>query len=308
MHKTFDLEPIVHHVYELVTGTWQYVIADPATQVAVIIDSVLDYDKENGIVDSSSADKLLAVIDDNKYQVNYILETHAHADHLSASRYLQSVLSHRQSDAPKVCIGQRILQVQQTFGTIYCIPQAELENAFDRLLQDDEQLNLGNLIIRVIHLPGHTPDHVGYIVGSNVFTGDTIFNPDVGSARCDFPGGSTSELFRSTRRLLDLPAHYKLYTGHDYPPSKRDCHSALDASKAIPFSTVEKQRQENKHLKSGTSEVEFVNWRNERDEGLQLPRLFHPSIRTNIRGGRLPRFSEDEFKIVKVPEGIIRVT
>lgn len=301
------MEPLVHSIYERITGTWQYIVADPSTQAAVIIDSVLDYDTESGIVDSGSADKLIEVIADNKYKVSHILETHAHADHLSASRYLQSVLAHLQSDAPEVCIGHRILQVQQTFGTIYSVPQAELENAFDHLLQDEEELALGNLVIRVIHLPGHTPDHVGYIIGSNVFTGDSIFNPDVGSARCDFPGGSAIALFQSVQRLLSLPAHYKLYTGHDYPPSDRDIDTASDESKALPFTTVEKQRRENKHLKAGTSEEEFVNWRNERDKVLQAPRLLGPSIRANIRGSRLPRSSEDGFKIAKVPEGVIRV-
>jgi glyoxylase-like metal-dependent hydrolase (beta-lactamase superfamily II) len=301
------MNPIVHSLYEPVTGTWQYVVADRMKREAAIIDPVLDYDKESGTIDISSADKLLKLIADNKYRVCYILETHAHADHLSASRYLQSILGHRQSDAPEVCIGQHILQVQQTFGALYSIPQAELENAFDRLLQDEEELVLGSLVIRVIHLPGHTPDHVGYIIGSNVFTGDSIFNPDVGSARCDFPGGSATTLYQSSRSLLSLPEHYRLYTGHDYPPSDRCIDIGTDESKAVPYTTVKKQRLENKHLKAGTSEEEFVNWRNERDGGLQAPKLLVPSIRSNIRGGRLPRSSEDGFKIVKVPEGVMRV-
>ncbi|KAI8575295.1 hypothetical protein K450DRAFT_295884 [Umbelopsis ramanniana AG] len=301
------MDPIVHSLYEPVTGTWQYVVADPSKREATIIDPVLDYDKESGDIDINSADILLKLVEDNKYKICYILETHAHADHLSASRYLQSVLGHRQSVAPEVCIGHRIVQVQQTFGTMYSIPQAELENAFDRLLQDEEELVLGNLIIRVIHLPGHTPDHVGYIIGSNVFTGDSIFNPDVGSARCDFPGGSATTLYQSTRRLLSLPEYYRLYTGHDYPPPDRSINVASDESTAVPFTTVGKQRLENKHLKAGTSEEEFVNWRNERDSGLQTPKLLVPSIRTNIRGGRLPQSSEDGFKIVKVPASVVRV-
>jgi glyoxylase-like metal-dependent hydrolase (beta-lactamase superfamily II) len=301
------MEPLVHSIYEPVTGTWQYIVADPSTQAAVIIDPVLNYDKESGIVDSCSADELLKVIADYNYKISHILETHAHADHLSASRYLQSVLARLQSDAPEVCIGHRILEVQQTLGTIYSVPQAELENAFDHLLQDEEELTLGNIVIRVIHVPGHTPDHVGYIIGSNVFSGDSVFNPDVGSARCDFPGGSAAALFQSTQRLFNLPAHYKLYTGHDYPPSDRDIDTGSDESMAVPFTTVEKQRRENKHINAGTSEKEFVNWRNERDRGLPTPRLLGPSIRVNIRGGRLPRSSEDGFKIAKVPEGVIRM-
>ncbi|KAH8552903.1 metallo-beta-lactamase superfamily protein [Umbelopsis sp. PMI_123] len=301
------MEPIVHSIYESVTGTWQYVVADRSKRAAVIIDPVLDYDQESGIMGTNSADKLLKLITDNKYKIHYILETHAHADHISASRYLQTVLEHLLSSSPEVCIGHRIVHVQQTFGAIYSIPEAELENAFDRLLQDEEELGLGSLVVRVIHLPGHTPDHVGYIIGSNVFTGDSIFNPDVGSARCDFPGGSASILYQSTRKLLTLPGNYRLYTGHDYPPSERDIDIGPDGLKAIPFTTVEKQRLENKHLKAGTAEEDFVNWRNERDSGLQAPKLLVPSIRTNIRGGRLPRSSEDGFTIAKVPNGVVRV-
>lgn len=304
---TSSMEPIVHSSYEPITGTWQYVIADQVTRAAAIIDPVLDYDIESGSVDIRSADKLLKLVADKRYRVNYILETHAHADHLSACRYLQSVLMHRQSDAPDVCIGHRIAQVQQTFGAMYSISQTELDNAFDRLLQDEEDLVLGSLVIRVIHLPGHTPDHVGYIVGSNVFTGDSIFNPDVGSARCDFPEGSAIALYQSTNRLLGFPEHYRLYTGHDYPPPDRQADIASDESMAVPFTTVEKQRLENKHFKAGTSEEEFVNWRNERDSSLEAPKLLVPSIRVNVRGGRLPRSSEDGFPIVKVPESVIRV-
>ncbi|KAG2185746.1 hypothetical protein INT43_002181 [Umbelopsis isabellina] len=306
MHSP-NTEPTVHSIHEPVTGTWQYVIADPSTKGAVIVDSVLDYDKEDGIVGSGSADRLLEIIASNNYQIWYILETHAHADHLSASRYLQNVLASQQPNEPKVCIGHRILQVQETFGKMYSIPPAELENAFDCLLQDHDELTLGNLVIGVIHLPGHTPDHVGYIIGTNVFTGDSIFNPDVGSARCDFSGGSANELFQSTQKLLNLPLHFRLYTGHDYPPSDRQCSLTTVESKALPFATVEKQRKENKHVRSGTVETDFVTWRNERDQNLQLPRLFHASIRTNIRGGRLPKTSEDDFKIVNVPEGTIRI-
>lgn len=302
-----SMEPIVHSSYEPITGTWQYVIADQVTGAAAIIDPVLDYDLESGSVETQSADKLLELVAAERYKVNYILETHAHADHLSASRYLQSVLIHRQSDAPDVCIGHRITQVQQIFGTKYSISQRELDNAFDRLLRDEEDLVLGSLAIRVIHLPGHTPDHVGYVVGSNVFTGDSIFNPDVGSARCDFPDGSATALYQSTKRLLGFPEHYRLYTGHDYPPPDRQAEIGSGETMAVPFTTVGKQRLENKHFKAGTSEEEFVNWRNQRDRSLQAPKLLVPSIRVNVRGGRLPQSSEDGFPIGNVPESVIRV-
>jgi glyoxylase-like metal-dependent hydrolase (beta-lactamase superfamily II) len=256
-------EPDIHTYYEPKTGTWQYIVADPATKEAVIIDSVLDYDAATAQLGTSSADKLLAQVKEHGYTVTFILETHAHADHLTASRYLQNKLQQGSDRRPDVCIGRRIEGVQKLFGAWYGIEAAELQDAFDRTFDDAEEFHVGNIQAEVVHLPGHTPDHIGYIIGSNVFTGDSIFNPDVGSARCDFPAGSATQLYNSAQKLLNLPPHYRLYTGHDYPPDSR---AEVEAGiKEIPFTTVQKQRAENKHVKSGTMEEEFVKWRTDRD-------------------------------------------
>ncbi|KIX07600.1 uncharacterized protein Z518_02253 [Rhinocladiella mackenziei CBS 650.93] len=305
------MEPRVYTIFEPVTGTWQYVVADEATKDAVIIDSVLDYDKGNGRITTHSADQILELVADQHYTVSRILETHAHADHLTASRYLQNVLAQRQptKTPPPVCIGQRIRQVQATMSKIYNIPPSEIIDAFDHTFSDDETFLIGSIEARVIHLPGHTPDHIGYIVGSNVFTGDSIFNPDVGSARCDFPGGSATELFRSMQKLLSLPAHFKLYTGHDYPPQSRDIpvgHN-VTGSKAVPFTTVETQGRENKHVKRGTQMEEFVQWRSDRDSGLAEPKLLAQAMQVNIRGGRIPMESSEGLRLTDVPEGVARI-
>ncbi|KAJ9646829.1 hypothetical protein H2204_000521 [Knufia peltigerae] len=315
------MEPRVHTLFEPSTGTWQYVVADEATKEAVIMDPVLDYDKNTGRVSTHSADKILDLITQHDYTVSRILETHAHADHLTSSRYLQSsLLQRRPSRAPpQICIGERIRQVQETMSKKYNIPASELESAFDHLFTDDETFNIGNLEVQVIHLPGHTPDHIGYVIGSNVFTGDSIFNPDVGSARCDFPGGSATELYRSTQKLLSLPGHYKLYTGHDYPPETRSLpcgeqqqqqqqqHVAAHV-KAVPFTTVETQRNENKHVKIGTTMEEFVEWRSQRDSGLGDPKLLGPSLQVNVRGGRLPASDTSSMSITDVPTGVPRAS
>jgi len=292
-------EPHIHTVFEPKTGTWQYVVADPITNQAVIIDSVLDFDPAAGQLSTKSADELLALISKQGYTVSHILETHAHADHLTASRYLQNQLQKLQSLHPEVCIGRHIKDVQSLFGPRYGVPASELDRAFDHTFDDGEKFKIGNVNAEVLHLPGHTPDHIGYLIGSNVFTGDSIFNPDVGSARCDFPGGSATALYKSMQKLLSFPLHYKLYTGHDYPPDTRE--PADDGKREMPYTTVEKQRAENKHVKEGTKEQDFVKWRSERDSGLSEPRLIHQAMQVNIRGGRLPQPDSNGMQFLKVP-------
>ncbi|TKA60913.1 hypothetical protein B0A55_12155 [Friedmanniomyces simplex] len=299
------MEPTIHTVFESVTGTWQYIVADPRTKETAIIDTVLDYNKDMGVISTASADKLLDVVTDNDYTVSYILETHAHADHLTASRYLQKMLSQRQNERrPLICIGEHIAQVQETLGQIYDISESELYGAFDYTFSDGETFRLGNIQAQVVHLPGHTPDHIGYIIGSNIFTGDSIFNPDVGSARCDFPGGSATALYNSAGRLLSFPSHFRLYTGHDYPPKDRGVRGP-EQSGAIPYTTVEQQSKENKHVKSGTQEDEFVKMRSERDSTLSEPKLLRPSMHVNLRGGRLPACSTKGFKLEQIPASIV---
>ncbi|KAG7286987.1 hypothetical protein NEMBOFW57_006487 [Staphylotrichum longicolle] len=275
------MEPIVHTVFEPQTSTWQYVVADPSTKTAVIIDPVLDFDPARNSITTKSADALLALVKEKGYTVDRLLETHVHADHLTAARYLQDKLA-KDGKKPEIGIGRRIGQVQERFAKRYGIAQEECEGAFDKLFDDDEIFHVGELEAKAVHLPGHTPDHMGYLIGTNIFSGDSIFNSDVGSARCDFPGGNANDLFQTATKLFTLPPHYKIYTGHDYPPN---------APRSTPqaASTVAEQMERNKHLKSGTSEADFVSWRTERDAGLAEPKLIHQALQVNIRAGRLPR-------------------
>jgi glyoxylase-like metal-dependent hydrolase (beta-lactamase superfamily II) len=275
------MEPIVHPIFEQHTGTWQYIVACPNTRQAVIIDPVLNLNLSEFKIEPTSADKLLAVVEANNYTITRLLETHAHADHLTAAFYLQQQLIATNQPKAPINTGRRIRQVQETFAVKYGVPRAELDQAFDYLFDDDETFSVGDITAQVLHLPGHTPDHSGYKIGSNVFAGDSIFNPDVGSARCDFPNGDANALYNSIQTLLALPPHYKLYTGHDYPP-------ADSGREPLPFVTVAEQLENNKHVKQGTSKEEFVDWRRKRDSSLNEPRLLHPALQVNIRGGRLP--------------------
>jgi glyoxylase-like metal-dependent hydrolase (beta-lactamase superfamily II) len=298
------MEPKIHAVFEPVTGTWQYIVADPSKKEAVLIDTVLDYDKEAGLISTASADKLLEIVASNDYFVSRILETHAHADHLTASRYLQNQLAQRQQGKqPLVCIGKYISQVQETMGEIYGVPEAEMKSAFDHGFSEGEKFSIGNLEAEVLHLPGHTPDHIGYLIGSNIFVGDSMFNPDVGSARCDFPGGSATALYQSMQKLLSFPPDFKIYVGHDYPPKDRSISNA-EGSGPIPYCTVEQQRNENKHVKMGTPMQEFVKMRSERDSTLSEPKLILQSMNVNVRGGRLPMGAIENFKLKEVPANI----
>ncbi|KAK1720736.1 metallo-beta-lactamase superfamily protein [Colletotrichum lupini] len=293
-------EPTIHEIFEPVTGTWQYIVADPSTQAAVIIDSVLDFDPAKNAISTQTADGLLDVVKKNGYNVVNILETHVHADHLTASKYLQSRLREAQDGAaPKICIGRRIGDVQERFAEKYGIPKDEYANAFDRLLDDDEVFEIGDLKAKAIHLPGHTPDHMGYMIGANVFAGDSLFNHDVGSARCDFPGGNARDLFASVRRLLDLPETTKIWTGHDYPPAHRGPLAATE---------VAKQKTENKHLAQNVTEEDFVKWREERDSGLGEPRLMHWALQVNVRAGNMPSPTKAGDRLLHVPVKMQGVT
>ncbi|RDX55184.1 Metallo-hydrolase/oxidoreductase [Lentinus brumalis] len=287
-HPSSDPEtPTVFTFYEKDTSTWQYIVVDPRTSEAVIIDPVLDYDPASGVLSTATADGLVSFVEHNGLKVIRILETHAHADHLTAAQYLKQELN---GDVP-VCIGQRIKQVQETFAPIYGLELSSLENAFDVYLGDNEEFKLGSLSCHVLHLPGHTPDHVGFVIGKAVFAGDSIFNPDVGSARADFPGGNVETLYASMQRLLSLPGDYRLYVGHDYPQNRdQTC-----------FSTVAEQRAKNRHVKEGTDATTFIQWRKDRDAVLGAPRLLHPSLQVNIRAGRLPPPDEHGRVFLRTP-------
>ncbi|KAH8904198.1 metallo-beta-lactamase superfamily protein [Coniochaeta sp. PMI_546] len=289
------IQPIIHDIFEPRTSTWQYIVADPVTKAAVIIDSVLDYDSATNTVFTENAEVLLSLVKENDYKVEKLLETHVHADHLTASRFLQVQLQKSQGSPPEICIGQRISQVQERFAKRYGIAKQEYVNAFDHTFNDDEAFQIGQIEAKAVHLPGHTPDHLGYMIGSNVFCGDSLFNVDVGSARCDFPGGNASDLYNSARKLLSLPDDYRIWTGHDYPPGG-------DVRKdPLPYYTVADQRKANKHLKDGVQEHEFVQWRKDRDVTLAEPKLIHQALQVNIRAGRLPVLSASGDRLMHIP-------
>lgn len=293
------------------SGTWQYIIADPETLDAVIIDPVLNFDPATQAITTQSADSLLSLIKEKNYKIDKILETHAHADHLSAASYLQTRLLQNQNHKPPICIGKRIEKVQKLFSRRYGVPEKEYKQVFDRLFEDDETFSIGNMTAKAIHLPGHTPDHLGYMIGGayhrplifitrctniysdNLFCGDSLFHADIGTARCDFPGGDPKDLFRSGRKLLSLPGHVKIWTGHDYPPEGR--------GDPVAWMTVQDHRMLNKHLKDGMSEDEFVALRKQRDAGLAAPKLLHQSLQINIRAGRLPVPTEGGHRLLHVP-------
>ncbi|KAN0105909.1 metallo-beta-lactamase superfamily protein [Hyaloscypha variabilis] len=297
-HKMVN-KPDIYACFEAATATWQYLVADPQTRDAVVIDSVLDFNPVSSQISTDTADGLLGLISKYNLTVTRILETHAHADHLTAATYLQQKLVNQGSSRPEICIGARITEVQATFASKYQVNASELVNVFDKLFQDNEEFMIGKIRVKVLHLPGHTPDHVGYLIGENVFTGDSIFNPDVGSARADFPGGSAISLYSSTQTLLDLPENYRLYVGHDYPPEARAENDGGEKHK--PYTTVKEQREENKHVKTGTKEAEFVKFRSERDAVLGEPRLLHQSLQFNIRAGKLPEATESGDLFLRIP-------
>ncbi|TQN71207.1 Beta-lactamase hydrolase-like protein [Colletotrichum shisoi] len=275
-------EPIIHDIFEPSTGTWQYIVADLPTKAAVIIDPVLDLDPATSAISTQTADGLLEVIWEMGYKVVGTLETHVHADHLTAAKYLRSQLREAQAGAaPDICIGGRINVIQERLS----------ENAYDRLFGDDEVFEIGKLKATALRLPGHTPDHMGYLIGSNVFAGDSLFNHDVGSARCDFPGGNARDLFASTRRLLSLPEDTKIWTGHDYPPAGRGPFAATN---------VAQQKTQNKHLTQSATEDEFVKWREERDSGLGEPRLMRRALQFNIRTGNMPALNNNGGRLLHV--------
>ena len=285
-------DPRIHPIYEPSTGTFQYLVTDPSSNASIIIDQVLDYDPSTSTLSTTSASALLALISAQNLTIHYILETHAHADHLSAASYLQAQLS-KTGPRPQIGIGARIDEVQKLFGARYGVPPAEYSIAFDRLFSDDEVFTVGGLQVTALHLPGHTPDHMGYHIGANVFCGDSLFHPDIGTARTDFPGGSARALWASAQKLLALPEETRIWVGHDYPPE--------GGREPVAGMTVRQHREENGHVGGGRGEEEFVEVRTRRDEALGAPRLLHQSLQVNVRGGRLPEADGDGKRMLRVP-------
>ncbi len=257
------------------TSTVSYLVTDPATKRSAIIDPVLDFDAATARVSTASADAILAAAQEQGVTIAWILETHAHADHLSAAHYL------REKTGADVGIGARITQVQRLFAPMFGASDVSADGReFDRLWEDDATFRIGDLSARVLHTPGHTPACVTYVIGDAAFVGDTMFMPDYGTARADFPGGDAATLYRSIRRILDLPTETRVFVGHDYLP----------AGRALPAweSTVAEQRAQNVHVRDGVSEAEFVERRTARDSTLKAPALILPSLQVNIRAGELP--------------------
>lgn len=265
------------------TGTVSYVVHDPATREAAIVDPVLDYDAAAGRTATRSADRLLTHLREHDLTLRWILETHAHADHLSAAPYL------REQAGGLIAIGEHIRTVQATFGRFFNQPVTD--DGFDRLLRDGDTLPLGGQQITALLVPGHTPADLAYQVGDVVFVGDTLFMPDVGSARADFPGGDARQLYRSVRRLLALPPETRLFVCHDYPQGRE----------ARWETTVAEQRAANIHVHDGVGEDEFVAMRQARDATLGAPALILPALQVNIRAGQMPPPDSNGVRYLRIP-------
>ena len=281
-------DPQVEPFFDPATSTVTYVVHAGDGTPCVIIDPVLDYDPKSGRTRTASADAVIAFVRGRALRVEWILETHAHADHLTAAPYLKRQLGGR------IGIGERITEVQQAFGEVFNAGEGFRRDGsqFDRLWRDGETFGFGSLHGQVMAVPGHTPACVAYRVGDAVFAGDTIFMPDVGTARTDFPGGDAATLFRSIRRLLELPPTTRIFVFHDYPP--------LDRA-AVFETTVAAQRADNIHVRDGVGEAEFVAMRTQRDATLAMPVLLLPAVQVNMRAGELPPAEANGVAYLKIP-------
>jgi glyoxylase-like metal-dependent hydrolase (beta-lactamase superfamily II) len=281
--------PVIKAFFDPATFTVTYVVHDPETRRAAVIDSVLDYDPNSGRTSHASADQVIAYVGEKALVVDWLLETHAHADHLSAAPYLQGKLG------GKIAIGEHIATVQDVFGKLFNVGETFRHDGsdFDQLWKDGDQFAIGNLSVTVLHVPGHTPACVAYVIGDAVFVGDTMFMPDYGTARADFPGGDARTLYRSARRILALPPETRLFMCHDYLPEGRSTY--------VWETTVEAERAANVHIHDGLTEDEFVAMREARDATLDMPRLILPSVQVNMRAGHLPAPEENGVTYLKIP-------
>lgn len=282
-------KPDVTGFFDPNTNTVSYVVKAPDSEVCAIIDSVLDFDFASGRTTTDSADRLIAHVQERGLSVEWILETHVHADHLSAAPYI------RQHLGGKIGIGSQIADVQKLFGKVFNAgTEFQMDGSqFDALFEDGAVFSLGSLPVRTIHTPGHTPACVTYHMGDAAFVGDTLFMPDFGTARADFPGGDAEELYRSIQKILSLAPETRLFMCHDYKAPGRDEFKWE--------TTVREQRAANVHVKEGVSMAEFVRFRSERDEQLPMPKLIIPSVQVNMRAGELPPVEDDGGHYLKVP-------
>jgi glyoxylase-like metal-dependent hydrolase (beta-lactamase superfamily II) len=274
--------------FDEATFTVSYLVWDPATSTAAVIDPVLDYDPKSGRTSTKSADAILDAAASQGLKVEWVLETHAHADHLSAGAYM------REKVKAKIVIGERIRTVQSTFRTLFNMADQTTDGSdFDRLVKDGDRIALGILTVEVLHTPGHTPACVSYRITDAVFVGDTLFMPDYGTARVDFPGGDARTLYRSIRRILSLPPETRLFMCHDYKAPGRNTYAWE--------TTIAAERERNVHVRDGVTEDEFVARRTERDRTLAMPVLLLPSVQVNIRAGRMPTPEANGVSYLKIP-------
>ncbi len=284
--------PQVTAFFDQATFTATFVVADPATRRAAIIDPVLDFTPRNGRTSTQSADAILAFVEAQGLTVDWLLETHAHADHLSAGHYL------REKTGAPIVIGALITKVQEVFVPLFEADDVTPDGSqFDRLVSEGDELPLGDLSIRVLHTPGHTPACVSYLIGDAVFVGDTLFMPDYGTARTDFPGGSAPALYASIRKILSLPGETRVFVGHDYLPEGR--------SAFVWETTVAEQNASNVHIHAGVCEADFVANRRARDAQLEAPLLILPSLQVNIRAGAMPPATPAGHVYFRIPVNAI---
>lgn len=283
------LQPEIASFFDAATFTATYVVHDPATREAAIVDSVLDFDPNSGRTATASADAVIQHVTSHNLKAIWLLETHAHADHFSAAPYLQEKLG------GKIAIGEHIATVQKVFGKLFNAGAtfASDGSQFDVLFADGDTFTIGSLPVTVMHVPGHTPACVAYVVGNVVFVGDTMFMPDYGTARADFPGGNAATLFRSLRRILSLPPQTRLFMCHDYLPKGRTTY--------VWETTVAAERDSNVHAHGGVTEAEFVLMREARDAMLDMPRLMLPSVQVNMRAGHFPSPDDNGIVYLKIP-------
>ncbi len=288
----FDHKPEVIAFFDEPTNTFSYVVKDPSSNACAVVDSVMEIDYAAGRLSLVGADKIIQHIRDNKLSLEWIIETHVHADHLSAAPYIQEALG------GQIGIGANITVVQETFGKIFNAGTefARDGSQFDKLLNDGDEYHVGNMLCRAIHTPGHTPACMTHVMGDAAFVGDTLFMPDGGTARADFPGGDARVLYQSIQRVLSLPDETRLFMCHDYMPGGREVEYET---------TVGAEKQSNIHVHTGTSEAQFVAMREARDATLDMPRLILPSLQVNMRAGHLPGAEDNGTVYLKLPLNVL---
>lgn len=281
--------PVVQDFFDENTNTFSYVVSDPISKQCAIIDSVLDYDAASATTSTIHADRIVDYVKSHALTVQWILETHVHADHLTAAQYLKAELG------GKIAMSRKIALVQETFSAIYNldIKQFNTQQPFDYLFDDHEHFNIGELDAYNIPTPGHTPACLSYVVGDAVFVGDTLFMPDYGTARCDFPRGSASTLFDSVQTLYELPEDTRIFLCHDYLPSTRHDY--------VCETDIQSQKTQNIHIHEGTSKAKFIEMRQQRDATLSMPKLILPSIQINMRAGQFPEPEDNGVSYLKLP-------